>query len=311
MRVYDLARQRFGAIVFCLVATTLLLSASYAKNEGDFGAFGPEGKRLREQLWIVPSGEAGSVLRATVFRPPFDGHERQPLVVINHGTTSGPREAAAMPVYYWLSRWFVERGFVVILPERRGYGGTGGPTVDAIGTCLDPDHYASGQIAADDIQAVVSYMNRQSFVEPNQTIVVGASSGGFASLALASRNPTEVRAVVNFAGGRGARPSDLSKGLCGKGQLLSAVAAYGKTARVPTLWFYAENDNYFGPQLATEMAAVWRKAGGHVDLRISRPYGAEGHSLVDDQGGWQIWGPALQSFLTSTAGSNVMAAANY
>ena len=71
--------------------------------------------------------------------------------------------------------------------------------LNSIGDCSSPDHYATGQVAADDIQAVVSYMNRQSFVEPNQTIVVGASSGGWASLALASRNPAEVRGVINFA----------------------------------------------------------------------------------------------------------------
>jgi hypothetical protein len=44
---------------------------------------------MREQLWILPSGEKGRVLRATVFRPGKDapgGDMPRPLVVINHGT---------------------------------------------------------------------------------------------------------------------------------------------------------------------------------------------------------------------------------
>ena len=44
---------------------------------------------MREQLWILPSGEAGRDMRATVFRPdadPSGTEKRRPLVVINHGT---------------------------------------------------------------------------------------------------------------------------------------------------------------------------------------------------------------------------------
>ncbi len=291
--------RTLGTAAICLFALLVFRLPTAGSNENELGAFGPEGERLREQLWVVPSGDPNKHLRATVFRPADrpGSYNRHPLVVINHGTSAETRLALAMPVYYWLSRWFVERGYVAILPQRRGYGATAGPVVDSIGDCSSPDHYASGQVAADDIQAVVSYMNRQSFIEPNQTIVVGASSGGWASLALASRNPAEVRGVINFAGGRGAHPSGVRNLVCGEAKLIDAVHAYGKTARIPTVWFYAQNDSYFGPDLATSMANSWRDAGGSVELNIEPPYGDEGHALIDDQAGWKIWGPAVDRFL--------------
>src|SRR5690606_11871210 len=132
-----------------------LSSNSVTAAEREFGAFGPEGPRMREQLWVLPSGESGRAMRATVFRPDssddLGSEKRRPLVVINHGTDEATRLAVAMPVYYWLSRWFVERGYVVVLPQRRGHGATGGPLSEALGTCEQPKHYASGLVAADDI----------------------------------------------------------------------------------------------------------------------------------------------------------------
>src|SRR4051812_47690557 len=67
------------------------------------GPFGPEGPRMREQFWMVPSGEEGRYLRATVFRPEEpDGAQAgpahpRPLVIINHGTAESTRMAVSMP----------------------------------------------------------------------------------------------------------------------------------------------------------------------------------------------------------------------
>jgi dienelactone hydrolase len=281
-----------------------------AGSQEIFGPYGPEGPRLREQLWILPSGDPDRFLRATVFRPESTdaATARRPLVVINHGTSDTTRLAVSMPVYYWLSRWFVERGYVVVLPQRRGHGATGGPLVESIGSCSDPDHLDSGQVGADDIEAVVSYMAQQPFVQPDETVVVGISTGGWASLALASRNPPSVRAIVNFAGGRGGHAGGMPNAVCGQQRLIDAARAYGSTARVPTFWLYASNDSYFGPDLAKSMAAAWDDAGGLVDLDLLPPYGSDGHEVADDRAGWDIWGPALERFLAAHSEPAVVAA---
>jgi dienelactone hydrolase len=270
--------------------------------KAQLGPFGPQSPRMREQLWIVPSGDPARVLRATVFRPD-DGKgapAKRPLVVINHGTSESTRLSVSMPVFYWLSRWFVDRGYVVVLPQRRGHGATGGALSEDIGSCAKPEHYLAGQIAADDVQAVIDYMTAQPFIAPQQTVVVGVSTGGWASLALAARRPANVRAVVNFAGGRGGHAHGTPNVVCGERELVEAAASYARTARIPTIWFYAKNDSYFGPKLARRMAAAWNAEGGSATLDILEAYGDDGHELAADQAGWGMWGAPLEAFLEQT-----------
>lgn len=278
-------------------------------GEARYGAFGPQSPRMREQLWIMPGGAPATMLRATVFRPPGDDALR-PVVIINHGTSEAARLAQAMPVFYWLSRWFVERGYAVVLPERRGHGATGGDLAEAAGTCSDPDHFRSGQIAADDIEAVVRFVRRQQFADPQRILVAGVSTGGWASLALAARNPEGVRAVVNFAGGRGGHAGGRANAVCGAGRLVEAAASYGKTAKIPTLWLYAQNDSYFAPSLAQRMAKAFTTAGGRAELHVLPPYADDGHSIADDEDGWDIWGQQMQAFLALTMHGDAPATAH-
>ncbi len=283
-------------------AQSFAMIAKPAPDGSIYGAFGPEGARMREQLWMLPSGDPDRALRATVFRPADDRESGQvqkqrPLVVINHGTDEWTREAVSMPVYFWISRWFVERGYVVVLPQRRGHGATGGTLSESIGNCDKPDHHASGLVAAQDIAAVINFMTAQPFVEERNAIVVGMSTGGWASLALGSLNPEQVAGIVNFSGGRGGHAYGRTNEVCGANSLRDAAAKYGGTARIPSIWFYAENDSYFGPDLAKGLAAAWSKAGGPAELHVLAPYGMEGHNLADDRASWDLWGTTLDQFL--------------
>lgn len=297
-----------AAVVPLVVAVAPAPAETVPRAADVYGPFGPEGPRLREQLWILPSADHAYPLRATVFRPADTpdgetGTARHPLVVINHGTSDATRLAVAMPVYYWLSRWFVEHGYVVVLPQRRGHGATAGPLAESIGTCADPDHLRSGLAAADDIQGAVDYMSEQPFVAPGEAVVVGISSGGWASLALASRNPDNVRAVINIAGGRGGRPfGQRADTVCGETRLIEAARTFGRTARAPTLWLYAANDSYFRPALARAMASAWHAGGGEAELHVFPAYGSDGHNLADDRAGWDIWGGTVENFLTRSRG---------
>lgn len=300
----------FAAIVraaLALVMTSAALALFSSTASGDpattmasmYGPFGPEGQRMREQLWLLPSGDTGLALRATVFRPPGPPTQRYPLAVINHGTSEANRLAVSMPVYYWLSRWFIERGFAVVVPQRRGHGATGGPLVESVGDCRQPDHYQSGLIAAQDVGAAVDYMAAQPFVDPTRIVVIGISTGGWASLALAAQRPKLARVVVNFAGGRGGHAWGRKNEVCDAPALVRAVGEYARSARTPTLWLYSENDSYFGPSLAEQMAAAWKKSGGEVEYDPLPAYGAEGHDIADDRAGWDLWGDTLDRFLAT------------
>lgn len=282
-------------IVISLLASARICSA----GEAGLGAFGPQGPRMREQLWLLRGSDAHYPLRATVFRPPADEFAGpRPLVVINHGTSESTRQSVSLPVYYWLSRWFVERGYVVALPQRRGHGATGGPLAEAVGTCADPDHAASGRIAAGDVAEAIRYLEQQDFVARGQTVVVGISTGGWASLALASQSPGLVRAVVNFAGGRGGHAGGYANAVCHADRLVEAAHDYGRTASsVPTLWLYAQNDSYFGPDLAKQMSRAWVTGGGRAELDVLPSYGRDGHTIADNRSGWRVWGKTVEAFL--------------
>jgi dienelactone hydrolase len=279
-----------------------------------YGPYGPQGLRLREQLWIVPGADPKVPLRATVFRPAEDApagwaagslgveaSRRRPLVVINHGSDDATREAVSMPVFYWLSKWFVDRGYVVLLPQRRGHGATGGDLAEGRDTCADPRHRDSGNAAADDIEAALRYMAGQSFVDGSRVIVAGVSTGGWASLALASRNPPGVQLVINFSGGRGGHAYGQPNAICGPDRLIAAAGDYGRTARVPTLWLYSANDTYFGPDLATAMVHAWQENGGTAALHVLAPYGADGHDIVADRATWRLWGREVETSLAGRA----------
>lgn len=303
--------KRIGLILTATFGLAVALCGAASAADRTYGGFGPEGPRMREQLWILPSGEPGRFLRATLFRPDEDPkapNKQFPLVVINHGTDESTRLAVSMPVYYWLSRWFVERGYAVILPQRRGHGATGGTLSEAIGTCANPDHYVSGNIAADDIAATINYMTAQPFIAKRGAVVAGISTGGWASLAIAARNLPQVQAVVNFAGGRGGHAYGQPNAICGEADLLSAVHTYAETAREPTIWFYARNDSYFGPDLAVKLAHAWSNGGGEVEEHILPPYGTDGHTIADDRQGWDVWGASLDHFLAKVRGGEMQVA---
>ncbi len=79
-------------------------------------------------------------------------------------------------------------------------------------------------------------------------IAVGSSAGGFASIALSATAPPGLVAAISFAAGRGSRADD---DVCDEEALVRAMAAFGRTSRIPMLWIYAENDKFFRPDSLT------------------------------------------------------------
>ena len=251
----------------------------------------------RRQLWLLPSPQPGVLMRATLFRPPGSGPF--PLAVINHGTTQNAerRNALPLPRFETLTRWFVRRGYAVVVPERPGHGETRGTYAEDQGDCDDADFARAGLGAAASIAAAVTYLTAQPFVRRTGAVVVGQSAGGWGVLALSSRAPAPVRAVVSFAGGLGGRSYDRADNNCAPDRLIAAAAQFGRTSRIPTLWIYTENDSYFAPRLSKAMADAFRAAGGQADYVLLAPFGAEGHLLAETDAAEGVWGPVVERFL--------------
>jgi hypothetical protein len=139
-------------------------------------------------------------------------------------------------------------------------------------------------------------MMAQSYVSKGKWISIGYSAGGFATLALTADPPHDLAAALSFAPGRGSTSVDE---VCGKPQLISAVAEYGRTSRIPVLWVSAENDHFFGPELVSELTTAFSKAGGNVTLVTTPPFGNDGHQLFSNAKAIPIWSPIVDRFLMS------------
>ena len=274
----------------------LLIGLGAAQAQPEAGPQGPEGE-YRRQLWLIPSPERNVLMRSTVFRPPGAGPF--PLVVINHGSSQRleQRAGVSVPVFETMAHWFVARGNAVAVPQRPGHGETGGSYLEDQRGCDEADYQGSGLRTADSIAAAIDTMTRQPFVRKTGVVAVGFSAGGWGALALASRNPRGVAAVINFSGGRGGRVNGQPGKNCAPDRLVEAARAYGSAARIPSLWVYAENDSYFVPALSKRMADAYRAAGGRVDYQLVPPFGEEGHRLMAEPLGVTVWGPIVERFL--------------
>jgi dienelactone hydrolase len=247
----------------------------------------------REELRIAFAAAGPRGLEAMLIRP--SGAQRHPLALISHGA---PRDGAARAVMtpnglHAQAVEFARRGFAAVVVMRRGYGDSGGGYAENSGPCASRNYLATANASAADLRAAVDALSRRADITTRGMIAIGVSAGGFASIALSADPPPGLAAVINFAGGRGSRADNE---VCDEAALVRAFAALGKTSRVPMLWVYAENDKFFGPELARRMYAAFTTAGGRARLIEAPAFGRDGHGLFSATG-VPIWTPMVDLFL--------------
>jgi dienelactone hydrolase len=236
-------------------------------------------------------------MQTTVFRPPGSGPF--PMMLMNHGATQSGLQRHYFPLLEFeaAALWFVRRGYAVAAPQRPGYGETVGPLFDDMGECESPDFRGSGLAIAESALSAINYMVTLPFIHGDRIFVVGQSAGGFGSMALAAQNPRMVRGIINFSGGRGGHAEGKPNNNCAPDRLVETVAEFGRTARIPMLWIYTENDSFFGPALSKRMYEAFRSAGGHVEYHLLPAFEDDGHYFVDSPEAVAIWAPIVTKFL--------------
>jgi dienelactone hydrolase len=285
----EAVQPRYFPIFATVVLAAALVGQSFAQSSSIPGAV--------QEVVLIPLPDLGISMRTLIARPIGTGPF--PLALINHASTESAERRAGLPQprYDALVQWFVQRGYLVATPERPGHGRTGGPYLEDQGGCDDADYTRAGLGAAASIETALAQILKRPDVRKTGVIVVGHSAGGWGVLALASQNPRGISAVVNFAGGRGGRSFDHANNNCAPDRLIAAARQFGSSARVPTLWIYAENDSYFAPPLVHRLAEAWRAGGGQVELALLPAFGLEGHRLAQANEGTIVWGPVVSQFL--------------
>jgi dienelactone hydrolase len=256
---------------------------------------------LREEIHHVPVAAADVTIVVTTFRP--RGNGPFPWLVLSHGTHTTAEANRAMGRYRPLTpvREWVRRGYAVVVPVRRGYGVSGGEHFgDSYGTCARPDFRRAGEGAALDLLATVEWAKAQPDLDPRHWLLVGQSSGGFASIYTASKRPAELTAVLAFAPGRGGRPDTHPGEPCHPERMAELFRSITPRIAVPVLWFYAENDQFIGPAAQKLWFETFRSAGGRGELVVLPPFPtARGHGVFPSTDGLPLWPPVVAAFFHS------------
>lgn len=246
---------------------------------------------------MVPVTLDGQTVRLElrVYRPPGVGPA--PTLVFNHGSTGSGRDPRrfSRPIDFpGLAQFFVQRGWVVVMPARRGRGGSEGTydegfeTDRALGYACDPLLAIPGaNRALRDIEAAMAAILAMPFVDPERVVIGGQSRGGILSVAYAGQHPEQVRGVINFVGGWSGRRcvTDVNQTLFTRG------------ARHPgeILWLYGENDSFYSLAHSRRNFAAFQAAGGTgTFLEFDAPPGANGHRIVEHP---TLWTDAVETYL--------------
>ena len=248
-----------------------------------------------ETIWI-PMTETRLIgaprplrLEATLYRPARpDG---APLLIFNHGSTGNFQVSPKVTQRYpEVAQFFVERGFTVLIPMRRGRGASEGDYLERY-ECENATLDAGVERALEDLDAVMAFAVVQPWFDSTRFVLGGMSRGGLLAVAHAARRGTTARGVLNFAGGWTAEFCERRIGFNAR--------AFGQRkipSQVPNLWLYAENDRNYGPTYIRAAHVAFVRAGGAAELTIFPPIPPDGHIFLPRTPA--VWSDTVAAWLT-------------
>jgi len=269
------------------------LLAPLVAAAADESLYGP--RLIEEQVRVPAAG--GYEIATTILRP--EGNGPFGVVVLNHGVSASARERAreSSELLIGAASVFARRGYVVVMPLRRGFGATGGSMTEDPGSCANPDYFKAEKAAADDVMAAYAFARGLPYVDPSRMILAGQSAGGMVSLFTAgTRAPQGLVAVLSFAGGRGGDPESSPGVPCAVEPIARVLDSLGKQTRVPVLFNYAENDLFFSPRITRLWFDRFTAGGADAEYILQPPFGKDGHYLFSDAVGVRYWLPTVERF---------------
>jgi dienelactone hydrolase len=278
--------------VLCALIAGLAARVATAQEEHPY--YGP--RLIEEHIRIAAPNNRS--IAATVLRP--EGQGPFGAVVLNHGVSASARERAreSSDLLINAAAVFARRGYVVVMPLRRGFGATGGEMAEDPGSCSNPDYFTAEGKAAEDVMAAYDFARTLPYVDGNRMILAGQSAGGMVSLFTAgTRNPQGLIAVLSFAAGRGGDP-DATPGVpCAVEPVARVLDTVGKNIRAPVLMHYSENDLFFSPKVSRGWFERLAAGGAKAEYALQPAFGKDGHYIFGDTLGVRYWLPTVEDFL--------------
>jgi dienelactone hydrolase len=235
-------------------------------------------------------------LEVVLFRPLAEG--RYPTIVFHHGSTgdgSDPSKFGSTFYSKTVALYFVERGWMVAFPQRRGRGSSDGLydegfKLDRSGYSCDEDLALAGaDHALEDLDVITDWVRSRTDVDTTRLLIGGSSRGGILAVVHTAQRPDVYRAAINFVGGW------IAEG-CGDYRSINrTLFVSGAAFPGPSLWLYGENDSFYSlPYSRTNFDAFAAAGGMGTMIELTRSPGLNGHFIINDL---DLWAPALDDFL--------------
>jgi dienelactone hydrolase len=227
----------------------------------------------------------GLNIEAYLFRPAGDGPF--PFVIYNHGSRAG-QEKQEIPFRY-VADPLRKAGYVVVVPERRGYGKSDGTAAGG------SDPVAGLEVESDDVLAALDFARTLPIVDQKRMGIMGWSFGGIVTMFTLTKTDA-FRCAVDQAGGALSwnRSADVR----------TALTAAAAKVKIPVFFMDAQNDATTAA--VTTCAAALAKNGVPHQLKIYPPFNggetsghiAPGH-LIFGMKGVDIWFNDALAFLNA------------
>lgn len=299
--VRTLRRVSVPSLLICALLNICLAGQLSGAQQRRMGQLQRQPQGNSYETFYYKSGNLN--IEAYFYKP--EGNGPFPLVIYNHGSRAG-NERQEVPFKY-VANVLQANGFAVVVPERRGYGKSDGPTFgEEVGKDIGQVMMRRFREEASDVLAGLTYLKRQEslaesdrfrpaagLIDFNRVAIMGWSHGGVVSLLTASERH-EFAALINQAGG--ALTWNHSP------TLQTELAAAAKRIQVPALCMDAEND---ATTNAVKVVGEAIKSSGQFERTIiyppftptSNPSNiAPGHLIFSMQG-ISIWQNDMLTFL--------------
>jgi len=239
---------------------------------------------MKFEKFFIPSGEPDVRLEIVAATPRHQGP--YPAIAFNHGSTGRGHNTSLYgrtisPEV--IADYFVERGWLVLFPQRRGRGKSGGTYGEGLApdgsgySCNTEIAIAGFERAVEDVDAVVRHLRGRLDVDQDQLVISGVSRGGILAVAYAGMRPGIFRGAINFNGGW------LDKGCPSHDTVNPSLFERGATAGVPTLWLHGNRDQYYDIGHCRANFEIFRSVGGQGTF-VAAPMG---HALMFKPALWK------------------------
>lgn len=238
--------------------------------------------------WTGEGGKAQTLEMVSYL--PVHGQGPLPTLIFNHGST-GEGNKPERFTHTWTSpevaQYFVDKGWQVLMPQRRGRGKSDGLYDEGFErdrsrySCKAELSLPGMDRAVEDLDAVMALVKSMPSVDTSRLMIGGVSRGGILSVVYAGARPDAFEGVINFVGGWiGDR--------CPEADRINPVLFQrGAAFKKPELWLYGDKDPFYALAHSRKNFDAFAAAGGTASfVSFPPPPGQNGHMIHQSPALW-------------------------